>query len=560
MRPNPNYEANRTLLGFFKPLDFAIRLSGENPLREAFHDQNPVAQLAFYHEWVHYLQFISTAFGRQISYARRVTTLMRLRLLTACSTPINLPLAKWLAEKRQGAASLEVVAMLRQLEATELSWSHFHVDWSESIRKVATACKAKPLLNVAYLRQHAPISLDLTEGAFVFSLPTGEAVRFPVSAYQICEFMAFAVEQDLANRQHFRGRFGPAIDGYLAIDSPAHLAYTMPTLYLSQYASLEPVQFDPAFNPLLTGLIVVCFLSLHMDVEYVQRVGDKEGPRVNELGPFRYPGRFLVRLLKCLVDDFNINADRDFIDGNWMRLFDKMCGLISWPSFTGVYKLAWERAGLDLATLGVRLPGIDLDLERYTFDVKGIMKSVSEYNNLGLENDMLGLLAPVLEREYAESLKAFWTIWNMPHAIAFPHTLFRHNKLPLPVIFYPASDGQLMTYRFDKVRLGGDELPFSMLDKESAYSLWVYRHFLDKIWYGQDLGCFWPEKRQEFYDSINYCDYSTKEECLARFEELDPTRNSPGPLDHCVSPEWKQLVVDLLQSCGFQLSDLRLTH
>lgn len=91
----------KTILGLFTPLDFTIRLATKNPIHDAFVNNNPTTRLTFYHEWIHYLQFMSTAIGRRISYSRRVTTLMRLRCLSSCPKPITLPLIKWIEEQKR---------------------------------------------------------------------------------------------------------------------------------------------------------------------------------------------------------------------------------------------------------------------------------------------------------------------------------------------------------------------------------------------------------------------------------------------------------------------------
>ena len=508
MRTNLTAPSNETVLGMFDSMDFAVRVYRPNLYNDLFVEYTPETVLTFFHEYTHYVQFLSTAIGRRISYFRRLTTANRLKAISMCPRPISLPLTECIEKKKRENSKL--AEFLNINKAIEGNISHFYTDWRNPINEVLNQFPSQTI-STDFLRQHKPITLDVKEGAFIFHLPNGSDARFQVSSYQICEFMAFAVETDLANRNHFR----PQVDEYLDIGNPHQLTYSMPILYLTQYASLEPVQQEPAYNPLLTSLIISCFLSLYMEIDYVQMAGAQEHRRMQETGPYRYPGRFLVRLLNFITRGYDIGSDIDYVQGNWLKLFNKMCNLINWPSFATIYKLFWD----DFCNKEVA----PLVMDSFPF------------------TPHQAVIEPMIKREYMESLKALNIIWDHPHYIAFPYMLFKFSDLPCPQILYIGDDNQLLTLRIDKKLLKGNGQT-AALKKEDVYSLWFIRHLTDKIWSGMDLGCFWPKGSETFFDSINYCDYSTKEECYARLKNLVKNGRQIGPLDHCVNPEWKEIV------------------
>lgn len=563
------------VLGLFNCMDLAIRVFRKQLHDDVFVKHVPEAILTFHHEWVHYLQFLSTPIGRQMSYARRVATINRLTFLAHCPRPISLPLNQWIQKERSTQPTAKSFEELALFEALDSHWGHFWTDWGAAARdpsgpirdrgRIGEVCREfeSQTITVDYLRENQPIALDPKDGAFLFSLGNGREVRFEVSPFNICEFMAFAVEVDVANRRHIRHQ----AEEHLGIYDLGRLSYTLPLLYLSQHASLEPAQPEPAYSPPLTGLIVACYLSLFMDVEYVQRAGKTSGIPMRELGPYRYPGRFLIRTLELLTSGYDLQSDDDFVQGNWMELFDKLCGLVKWPPFSSIFELAWQRATWDAAVLlDDSIHSGPIPIEEVRFDMSKMIAGappeqcvavpkIESATGKDLVADRLGV---VLKEEYQESVKTYNLIWRRPHVIAFPYVLLREQALDYPPVFYTGDDGQpLILWIYPSV--AGEDAKRE-LAKGRVYSQWFLRHLVDKIWHTLDLSCFWPQEVENYIGSLNNCDHSTREECAARRTECarDALRAGRplGPLDHCISPEWKKIVEQTLSAVRLSLDDI----
>lgn len=522
---NSTYFRLRQCLAEFQDLDYIIRVYRKN-----FHPdlRHPVDYSILLHECVHYIQFLSTSFGRDVTMLRRMMLLSAIDVLRNLPQPVYVPVLSWLEQESGVRNSPWVSAFSMCLSILEVLWKEQvglnAASWDNRLQSLNSRL---PHIKPEYLMSQAPLELDLMKPAFIITLPDGTQEVFEIRALQILEFMARMVE---VHHACVHG-YWPGISSHIDIWSTKNLDYNAPLLYLIQNGILgqpgNPMAWvetpmDLLYLPLLVVISQVALMDSWFCVrrwEYKEFQGvEGEIPVPCKIkSPSGFAGKpantfsKLLRLIGCpepwKYQELLQLAMAGFKTENWIEIADRLCLMAGVARYSEMCTLALEALR-------------------------------EEWRMVSSGKRGLGRMSSILEGEYQAAVRASELLLSRQDVIGYPLRLF--DSLPRPLVSAPLQDGSGLGL----VELWNEGQ--SIYDPRAAILLWGWNHLVNKLLYGQDLACFWVDNP---VDTLWSC--PERAHCFEKLKQSKTTGSVFGTLPrYCTNPEWIRIITQMLGELG----------
>ncbi len=486
----------RDIIGQFDNLNSIINLFDpifEQPKKIS----GEIGEVILAHEWTHYFQYLATSAGVYISNNRRHIFNFEFNLtkLLLDKKKFYLPLSAISHEALKNKISDLIIEHSALINKDQ----HLFFDWDALISKLSFF---ETEFNDALFKGKNPIKLNKT-GAFGIFLKNKGLHTFPVSVYQIFEFMAFSVSYRLALDLDIPEN---DIVKYLSPYSILRFTYNAPILFLYQSNisdsfknAMDLILFDLMYGKemmkentqiVIFASILTLMISWHPASVWRTRGGLS-------------PSFIFSSLLFEISSDFEEFKNNTENGISLLKYADMITAKLDLPIFT-------------------RCVQESIDFLKLEFDI-----SKHQHNNIDF------LSEPKWVKEWR--VKAHEMILDDGLLLIYP--LRCRNKLPTPNIIVHGPNNVFELKFQDEIKT---------YDIKDAFILWRINHVLGKLLYDNNLYCFTSEKPSF---SLHNCPNFKK--CCSKFHRVKKKHNTKNKdlkyfLKNCSDKYWKKFVEDFI--------------
>lgn len=203
--------AETEILGLARHFDFVIKLTEHDSYQKLINGD--VSALATYaHEWTHYIQYLSTSLGDLLAETERniynMKNLLAFEISRTLRGKISIPLVN-LLDSGLYPKNENIKNYIQNLKILATCQTVFHSSWNGQAHNIDS--------NLSTIRLQRPFKLDAYSGTLIYT-PDGKPPQiFRISATQIFEHAAKAIELVLENGIFSNNLFQPEFFDYFGL-------------------------------------------------------------------------------------------------------------------------------------------------------------------------------------------------------------------------------------------------------------------------------------------------------------------------------------------------------
>jgi hypothetical protein len=485
-------EIRQSILGIAFKFDFSVKLTSPG-VYSRLRNLDIDALATYFHEWTHYIQYLSTSLGDCAAELERNLHLTKwklcLELAKLSSKPLPIPITKLLLEDESIQNNPVIVSLINSVKILVECQKILHKKWSKEIVKI----------QLDQIRKTKPFNLDFENNALIYTTEENQ-ITLPISISQIFEHAATAneliIRQGIVSSQYFNSQYFD----YFAL-----------FLYLYQENQIDFIQISPnqwqitlpdmpAENGGATGALTLIYaccqiaLMLYMHPRFVSpdllennsgNTGDISAEWIAQTSAFMNSSAhaFLKLILNLGYIKNILDTPGNHLNSAWLDVIDNICISLELLPYSKVLALQLSRAQNAEKTINERLVLSSTSLK----DQEMFIRKLTQGQGLTIEQQSIVLSFHTLYTDlfYKRSTSSFQVLMENPNASIVP--LSAEDKFPIPYIYALTDDGmrRVAACFLSKTPPNLIEIPYNVM----SYYQEDHR-VIDKILFDNDCACY----------------------------------------------------------------------